>query len=102
MDQDKYIETLRKKLVPELRKQFPHGDGVFQQDLAPCHTGCKTKAFMKDNNISTLSWPGNSPDANPIENLWAIIKARLHKRDCTTMQKLTEAVIQLWFHDDEL
>ena len=39
---------------------------------------------------------------NPIENLWAIIKKRLQKFDCTTMFKLISAVIQVWCHDDKL
>ena len=85
-----------------MQKCFPDGDGIFQQDLAPCLTGRKTKDFMLANNINTLLWPGNSPDINPIENLWSIIKCRLRKRDCTTSVKLIEAVIQIWFHDEEL
>jgi len=46
------------------------------------------KNFLSDNNIAVLKWPGNSPDLNPIENLWAIIKKELHKYDCTTITKL--------------
>ena len=46
-----------------------------------------------------MECPGNSPDLNPMENLWAIIKSRLQKLDCTTMTKLIEAIIQVWFRD---
>ena len=52
--------------------------------------------------ITVLDWPGNSPDLNPIENLWSIVKNRLRKMDCTTKIKLIEAVIHVWFHDEEI
>ena len=42
-----------------------------------------------------IEWPVNSPDINPIENLWAIIKPRLKKEDCSTMQKMISAVIKV-------
>ena len=62
----------------------------------------KVKQFFTQNQITVLEWPGNSPDLNPIENLWAICKKRLSKMDCTTKTKMISAVIQVWFHDDEL
>ena len=52
--------------------------------------------------ITVLDWPGNSPDLNPKENLWSIVKNRLRKMDCTTKIKLIEAVIHVWFHDKEI
>ena len=84
-----------------MEKVFPDGSGIFQQDLAPCHTKKVTK-FFADNDIRVLEWPGNSPDLNPIENLWAIIKQRLRGKDCTTMEKLIEAIIQLWYRDPQI
>lgn len=102
MNSSSYIQILGSKLVPELHKQFPDGTGVFQQDLAPCHTSKLVQRFFKKERITCLQWPGNSPDINPIENLWAICKARLRKLDCSTKEKMICSVIQVWFHDAEI
>ena len=57
---------------------------------------------MTAENISVLDWPGNSPDLDPIENLWALIKRRAMAADFSTIPKLITTVIQSWFHDEEL
>jgi UDP-N-acetylglucosamine 2-epimerase len=30
-------------------------------------------------NIEVMDWPPHSPDLNPIENLWALLKAEIYK-----------------------
>ena len=82
-------------------RKFSEGSGIFQQDSAPCHTRRKVKNFINLNSISLLNWPGNSPDLNLIEDLWSIIKLRLRRRDCTTMVKLIEAIIDCWYRDPQ-
>jgi len=102
MNSDKYKEILTKHLLPVIKNDFPDGNAIFQQDLAPCHTSGKMQKFFKDNKINILQWPGNSPDLNPIENLWAIIKRRITKHDCSTMNKHISAIIHKWYHDKEI
>ena len=69
MNSEKYLDVLTKKVIPEMARKLPEGSGIFQQDLASCHTSRKVKNFINLNNILVLDWPGNSPDLNPIENL---------------------------------
>lgn len=105
MNSHTYIPIVEKKAIPELKnlaEELGVENAIFQQDSAPCHTSKLVKAFFRENNIYCLEWPGNSPDINPIENLWAIVKKRLRKLDCTTKEKMICAVITVWFHDDEI
>jgi len=52
-------------------------DFIFQQDLVPAHTAKSTKTWFNDHGITVLDWPANSPDLNPIENLWGIAKRKM-------------------------
>ena len=41
-------------------------------------------------------WPSESPDLNPIEHLWEIMKKRLEKKPCKNMDELKEAIFETW------
>ena len=96
----RYIhEVLQPKLLPSVRDIF--GDGaefVFQQDGAPCHTARKCTKWFQDNNIELLTWPGNSPDLNPIENLWSRLKKVVASKHPSNKQELIEGIISSWYH----
>ncbi|KAG1682914.1 Microtubule-associated protein RP/EB family member 3 [Nymphon striatum] len=44
------------------------------EDGTPCHRSKIMKQFLVENHVTTLDWPDNSPDLNPIENLLAQMK----------------------------
>jgi transposase len=94
----KYIEIPKSRVLPFLQT-FAAGKGIFQHDIAPCQNTKAAKKFIQENKISMLDWPGNSPDMNPMENLWSVVKKRLSKLDCATEERVVTSVIKMWFHE---
>ena len=72
-----YKETLQK----HLRASFSMtGTSILMQDGAPCHRAHSNSAwFAEKPDIKVLPWPGQSPDQNPIEQLFAILKWEVTK-----------------------
>ncbi|XP_065684059.1 transposable element Tcb1 transposase isoform X1 [Hydra vulgaris] len=102
MNQDKYIKVLESRLVPQIREWYGSDFWIFQQDSAPCHKSKKVMTWFQQNAVQVLPWPGNSPDMNPIENLWDILKNEIHQIPITTKSQLIERLIHVWFHSTKI
>jgi DDE superfamily endonuclease len=93
-------DLMGQKLVPETRQLFAAagaGEPTFLLDNAPAHVSKSTKKFFADNDIKVLqNWPANSPDLNPIENVWGIIKPQVYRQQYTTLAELKAAVLRAW------
>ena len=100
MDSEKYIEVLRNYLLPELEtaKEGLGVDLVYMQDNAPCHKSRLVMQFLLENQVPVMPWPAQSPDMNPIENLWAFIKRRRTAKFPvpTTKAELIEQIFTIW------
>uniref|UniRef100_A0A8B9JPA9 Transposase Tc1-like domain-containing protein n=1 Tax=Astyanax mexicanus TaxID=7994 RepID=A0A8B9JPA9_ASTMX len=64
-----YIDILDSFLIPSIEQMFGDNEIIFQDDNASCHRAKTVKAFLGERHIQSMSWPANSPDLNPIENL---------------------------------
>ena len=100
MNAAKYITTLERKLLPSAEDMFgeDNRDWTFQQDNAPCHTARVVKTWFQQNDVTVMEWPAQSPDLNPIENLWQQIKVIVCKQKPTTERRLKECIITAWHH----
>jgi transposase len=75
------------------------------QDGASVHTAHIIWRLLAEMGIEVMDWPPYSPDLNPIENLWALIKAKIYKiyphlaeaaDTDKTLQELIEAAQEAW------
>ncbi len=84
-----------KNLLSTAPTMFPNSeDCFFQQDNAPCHTARSVKVWREDHQFKTLSWSAQSPDLNPIENLWNVIKRKMDGHKPSSKAELLEFLCQ--------
>jgi hypothetical protein len=79
MNGELYREILTQNLF-EQAHQLLGDEWIFQQDNDPKHRARLTVELLEDRCPRVLDWPSYSPDLNPIENLWSIMKRNIEKK----------------------
>lgn len=92
-------EVYRNILSANLKKDATKLIGrsfIMQQDNDPKHTAKTTKEFIRGKKWKVLDWPSQSPDLNPIEHAFYLLKRRLKGVTPQNKQQLKEAVVKAW------
>ncbi len=89
-------DILEHFMLPSANKLYGDADFIFQQDLAPAHTAKGTKSWFNDHAVGVLDWPANSPDLNPRENLWGIVKRNMRNNRLNNADDLKATIKATW------
>ena len=99
LNQHKYRDILENYLLPFANTY--HGGVkhlILQQDGCGPHRAKSINTYLAEKGVKVLQWPAQSPDLNPIENAWAVLKRLLRKRDTypTSVEALFEELRHVW------
>lgn len=96
MDSTFYQSILDKHLLPFIQRVYPDGHR-FQQDNDPKHVSKSTVAWMQTKELNYWPTPPESPDSNPIENVWHQMKHHLRKHvKPSTKDELIQGIQESW------
>jgi hypothetical protein len=73
-------------------------NAFLMEDGAPIHRAKVSKDWREQCSIKSFQWPAQSPDLNPIENVWSILKNAVHHRRIRprTVKDMLTALNEEW------
>lgn len=69
---------------------------ILQEDNDPKHRSRICKNWKEENEVTVLPWPSMSPDQNPIENVWQLLKIKISKKKINTTMRLKSELTKEW------
>lgn len=96
VNQYTYQQVLHDHLLPAASVYYGDHSWRLQQDNATPHTAASTREWLHQNVPIVLSWPPNSADLSPIENIWAVMKPKVEKATVENFSEFADVVEKIW------
>jgi hypothetical protein len=96
MTGETYTEILDTVFYPEAKRLFGNRKFMLVEDNDPKHTSKVAKLWQATHPVNRLDWPAQSPDLNPIENLWSILDRRCGLRRANSDKELFQILTHAW------
>ncbi|GFS81765.1 transposable element Tc3 transposase [Trichonephila clavipes] len=94
---DRYCEEV---LLPHVRllRGTIGPDFIFMDDNARPHWTLAVKELLESEDITRMDWPAYSPDLNPIEHVWDVLRRRIAARSHhpENTQQIKQMLIEEW------
>ena len=90
-----YRDLLSSLMLPYAEWEMPLS-WAFQHDNDPKHTARVVKTWLEEHQVNVMSWPPQSPDLNPIGNMWMIAKRNIGKRVFRNGEELFVELEKQW------
>ena len=90
-----YKNLLEDHVVP-IFENSGLNDHIFMQDNAPCHKAKTVLNYLQEKKVELLDWPPQSPDLNPIENLWKTLGQNVMAQNPANTEDLWRKLQDEW------
>ena len=93
---EQYLYIVENHFYTSAERLYPDFDCIFQGDNDPKHTARIVRQWYDDQDLIRMDWPAQSPDLNPIEDLWAILDHRMKHRSSNDLNELFQLLLKTW------
>lgn len=98
MDKFQFKYILENFCTKFMRQKFrmKRNKGKLQMDNDPKHKSKLVKSYLKQEHMFVFDWPSQSPDLNPIENIWSELDRKTKRDGINSGEELFEALSSEW------
>ncbi|GBM33762.1 hypothetical protein AVEN_47057-1 [Araneus ventricosus] len=97
-----YLHIIADQLHSYMAFIFPNGNGIFQQDNAPCHKARIVLEWFEEqtDEFHLMFWPPNSPDLNPMEHIWVVMQRQFRAQNppYPNISTLRDRCLEIWYN----